>query len=218
MKKILAVILAFLFLFTAGTAFADGTPMLAGGWTAAEDHALTEETAAIFNKAFEGLAGAGYEPIALLGTQVVAGINYKFFAKQTIVTAEPVISYGIVTVYVDLEGNASFTDYVPVIAEAEEALCGGYAPVDDWTVTEEISGMIANALEGLTGAGYEGIAVIGTQVVAGLNYQILAKQTLVTAEPVVNYGVLTIYKDLEGNASFTGFTALDELPAEEIAE
>lgn len=84
---------------------------LAGGWTAAEDWTLTDALRDTFNKAFTDIVGASYEPIALVGTQVVAGINYRFFAKQTLITATPVIRYGFVTIYQDTEGNISFTDF-----------------------------------------------------------------------------------------------------------
>lgn len=88
--------------------------ILAGGWTAAEDQTVTAELSELFDKAFEGFAGASYEPLAFLGTQVVAGLNYRFLVKQTLVTAQPVVTYGYLTLYCDLEGNVTFNDFVPV--------------------------------------------------------------------------------------------------------
>ncbi len=88
--------------------------ILAGGWTSAEDQTVTPELIELFDKAFEGFAGASYEPLAFLGTQVVAGINYRFLVKQTLVTAQPVVTYGYLTLYRDLEGNVTFNDFVPV--------------------------------------------------------------------------------------------------------
>ena len=37
-----------------------------------------------------GLMGASYKPILFVGTQTVRGINYWFFAEQTLVTNPPV--------------------------------------------------------------------------------------------------------------------------------
>ena len=37
-----------------------------------------------------GLTGASYKPILFVGTQTVRGINYWFFAEQTLVTNPPV--------------------------------------------------------------------------------------------------------------------------------
>ena len=80
--------------------------MLAGGWAATEDTALTEEAQAAFDKALEGLVGVDYEPAGLLATQVVAGTNYCFLCRTTQVVPDAVSSYALVYVYEDLEGNA----------------------------------------------------------------------------------------------------------------
>lgn len=90
---------------------------LAGGWAEAEDGTVTEEMRKLFDLAFEGFAGASYEPFALLGTQVVAGVNYRFLARQTLVTAQPKVAWGYLTLYQDLEGNVTFTDFTPLRAD-----------------------------------------------------------------------------------------------------
>ncbi len=89
----------------------EATP-LAGGWqmpeqiTAAE---IPEEAESAFNKAMEGFTGNDLTPMALLGTQVVAGTNYAFLCHSKLVTAEPAESIQVVIVYEDLDGNASIT-------------------------------------------------------------------------------------------------------------
>ena len=85
---------------------------LAGGWqtpeqiTAAE---IPEEAKEAFNKAVEGLTGNELTPMALLGTQVVAGTNYAFLCHSKLATAEAAESIQIVIVYEDLEGNATIS-------------------------------------------------------------------------------------------------------------
>ena len=51
---------------------------LAGGWENAPHEAveLPADAQAAFDEALEGLDGAAYTPVALLSTQVVAGMNY----------------------------------------------------------------------------------------------------------------------------------------------
>lgn len=39
--------------------------------------------------ALEGIVGASYKPILLLGTQIVKGVNYIFLCEQTLITKEP---------------------------------------------------------------------------------------------------------------------------------
>lgn len=83
-----------------------------GGWqipdqiTTAE---IPEEASSAFNKAVEGFTGNGLTPMALLGTQVVAGTNYAFLCHSRTVTEEPIESIQVVIVYEDLEGNATIT-------------------------------------------------------------------------------------------------------------
>ena len=48
--------------------------------------------------------------MAYLGSQVVAGTNYALFCHSTLVTAEPLSSIQVVTIYEDLEGNCSINN------------------------------------------------------------------------------------------------------------
>jgi len=90
----------------------DGEQLM-GGWTVPEDAIGSEppeDAKAAFDKAAEQFTGSDIQPLALLGTQVVAGTNYVFICKSTLTTQEPVGGIQIVTVYVDLEGNAEITN------------------------------------------------------------------------------------------------------------
>ena len=86
---------------------------LAGGWNVPEDAVgseIPEDAQAAFDKATEQFTGSDIEPLALFGTQVVAGTNYAFICKSTLTTQEPVSGIQIVTVYADLDGNAEITN------------------------------------------------------------------------------------------------------------
>lgn len=82
-----------------------GAEVMAGGWTTPEDGTITEKAKAAFDKATKS-GGMAYTPVALVGTQVVAGTNYAFvcIGKSTAQNAKP--SPYLVVVYADLEGNA----------------------------------------------------------------------------------------------------------------
>ena len=83
-----------------------------GGWeTVLTDKqvGLGEEELKLFNSAKEKYVGVDLEPIAVLGTQIVAGTNYMFLAKGTPVVQNPETSYKIVIIYKDLQGNSSIT-------------------------------------------------------------------------------------------------------------
>ena len=108
MKKIVAMLLASLILLSAAAGVAEGS--LSGGWNVAENTAITEENKAILEKALEKLVGVTYEPIAYLGSQVVAGLNHCFLCKATVVYPDAVPSLALVYIYEDLSGNAQITN------------------------------------------------------------------------------------------------------------
>ena len=106
MKKMLSFVLAALLLLSVAAAVAE--PMV-GGWSVAENNAVTEEQKAVFNKAIEKLMGVSYEPVAYLGSQLVAGTNHCFLCKATVIYPDAVPSYKLVYIYQDLQGDATVT-------------------------------------------------------------------------------------------------------------
>ncbi|MFR8977620.1 MAG: hypothetical protein ACLVJB_07390 [Christensenellales bacterium] len=83
-----------------------GRGPILGGW------ALTPTTRPRFNRsagrlnaALDGLEGCVYKPIALLGTQIVAGTNYCFLCETTVVVPDAQPGYALVYVFDGLEGE-----------------------------------------------------------------------------------------------------------------
>ena len=107
MKKTVCIIAAILMLVSMTAAFA--APMV-GGWNIAENNAVTEEQKAVFDKAVEKLLGVSYEPVAYLGSQVVAGQNHCFLCKATVIYPDAKPTYALVYIYQDLQGNAEVTN------------------------------------------------------------------------------------------------------------
>ena len=107
MKKTVCIIAAILMLVSMTAAFA--APMV-GGWNIAENNAVTEEQKAVFDKAVEKLLGVSYEPVAYLGSQVVAGQNNCFLCKATVIYPDAKPTYALVYIYQDLQGNAEVTN------------------------------------------------------------------------------------------------------------
>lgn len=85
---------------------------LMGGWQDARElyNGLNDEENAIFNKALDGLTGVKYQPVVLLASQIVAGVNYAFLALGTSVTAEQATHLYVVNVYADTQGNATLNN------------------------------------------------------------------------------------------------------------
>ena len=95
--------------YTEGENTEISTEKLAGGWEVAENKSsvvIPQYAKDIFDKAAEKLVGNELEPMALLGTQIVAGTNYAFLCFSTLQTEETINGIQVVTVYSDLKGNA----------------------------------------------------------------------------------------------------------------
>ena len=94
-----------------------------GGWEVNNGKLSLEENAeakAAFEKATEGLTGYEYEPIALLGTQIVSGRNYSILARGKAVVPDAEPSYEIITIYEDLEGNTEVLGMDEVLFDTED--------------------------------------------------------------------------------------------------
>ena len=80
---------------------------IVGGWSAYTDEPteIPAEALDALNAALDGLEGCVYKPIALLGTQVVAGTNYCFLCETTVVAPDAQPSYALVYVFDGLEGE-----------------------------------------------------------------------------------------------------------------
>ena len=136
MRKLIAMLMALMMLFGIGAACAEGektgeeTPAVGGpavgSWAAAENTEITPDELAVFDKAIEGLMGVKYEPVLLLGTQVVAGTNYAFLCKGTVVYPDALPYWYILYVYQDVQGNVKVLDIenlelaVPSLTNAAE--------------------------------------------------------------------------------------------------
>ena len=88
---------------------AETEPMkMVGGWENVPHEAeeLPEGAQEAFDKATENLDGAEYTPVALLATQVVAGVNYCILCQITPVVPDAESHWSLVYIYADLQGNA----------------------------------------------------------------------------------------------------------------
>ena len=89
----------------------DVSAALDGGWSVNEGRLqLGKHERLVFAKAIDHLLGCDYDPVALLGTQVVAGTNYCFLARLTPVVPDATPHWGLVYVYEDLQGAVTLSD------------------------------------------------------------------------------------------------------------
>ena len=107
MKKFFALLTLAAMLLTMFALPALAEDPLVGGWSAYTDNPteIPAEALDALNAALEGLEGCVYKPIALLGTQVVAGTNSCFLCETTVVMPDAQPSYALVYVFNGLEGE-----------------------------------------------------------------------------------------------------------------
>lgn len=206
-----------------GDAIGDGTAdlgeMLAGGWEVAYETGMTDELRAIFDKALNELVGVDYEPIALLGTQVVAGTNYCFLAQATVVYPGAQPYYVLVYIYQDLEGNAQIMNFadMPVVpnedgtaSAVEEMTSGGWFYTESYEITDEIEAKFGAALNSYGYlAVYEPVANLAEQVVAGTNRCLLVRFTERIPDALPEYKLMYVYEALDGTAEMLNVLDFD---------
>ena len=199
-----------------------------GGWQVNGDitgTTLTEEQLKVFQKATAELDGVDYEPVAVIGQQVVAGMNYAYLCKATVVAPDAKPTWDVVVVYADLEGNATFTSANEIdLADLKVTDESTTEATGAWAVPEPTDGVslpgnaddafdtaIAELSKGVTGYVLAPQALLGTQVVAGTNYKVLCLGC-----PAADTGndsffvyIMTIYQNLQGNVEVTSMEVLD---------
>lgn len=163
---------------------------IAGGFNVSGSIAgtLPESAQAAFNEVMEGFTGVGYEPLACIGQQVVAGMNYAILAKSKVVSPDAKEELKVIFIYVPVTGDPEITEIADFnlldylndeikIEDNTEELLGG------WNVPEE-GGLNAMPQELATATSVlynyqdlslEPLACVGTQVVAGINYALICR-------------------------------------------
>lgn len=90
---------------------------LVGGWSSGDPTELTAEQKELFEKAMATMVGVDYTPVLYLGSQIVAGRNHRFLCQAQVVFPDAPLTWAIVEIYEDLEGNAEVTNVTDLTAE-----------------------------------------------------------------------------------------------------
>jgi hypothetical protein len=195
MKKVLAVALLLGMILVLGACGKQPEAQTVGGWTLTEDAAVSGEAQGAFDKALDGLVGVSYQPVALLGTQLVSGTNYCFLCEAAVVYPDAQPYYAIVTVYENLQGEAEIRSIVTLdlgkIAESgvvENADAPSGQALGGWNVDRE-SRVDADGA----------VLHLASQVVSGTNHCVLCKGWTLTF----------LYEDLEGKTEILKTVPLD---------
>ena len=211
MKKLLAFIIALMLSVTLVSCDDDkkeedvsSSEANVGGWMEPESTDVSKEVKNLLNKATANLAGGTYEPVAYIGSQVVAGTNHRILCKYTPATKDPKSTYAIVTVYEDLEGNAEIIEILNSDAEVlvtDKVIDGGWFAPKSPELTKEVLNVLSSATENIAGASYKPVVFLGTQIVAGFNYCLLCEVKPATENAQSHYSIVLVYQGADGKTS-----------------
>ena len=203
-----------------------GGPVV-GGWEvyAGEAAELPDSVQEAFNTATETLTGAELIPVALVGDQIVGGMNYKILCRQIPSVEElqeDAGTYQVVEIYNDFEGNATITLTMPFDLTAytdgagwqpdPEPIDGGWgtaAGESQAQIPDDAQAAFDKAISDFEGGDLTPEALLATQVVAGTNYMFLCSGAVGVDVPGNYLQVVIVYADLEGNAQVTNVCTLD---------
>ena len=211
-KGLVALVMAVALVGLTACGNSSGSVAMGGGWTMTTQDAvkLPEDVKAGFDK----VAGKDLVPVALIAQQVVSGTNDMILCRSG-------NEYRMIVVYRDLQGTATITNNVPFVLTDYTSggdtlqttpLAGGWHVPSEMTsipLSGDAKTAFNNALTSLSGNDIESMALLGTQVVSGTNYAILCRVTPMAQNAVSSVQVVTVYSDLQKNASFTAFSPID---------
>ncbi len=184
-----------------------GEDALVGAYERPESPVITDDIRKICEKGFADLEGATYEPVALIGTQVVAGTNYCILFRTAPVVPNATETYALGYLYEDLDGNVEVTDIVSSSVETnivdDDEITGGWMQPESPEVTDEVREALTKATADLDGASYTPLAFLSSQVVAGMNYCIFCEKQSTAVDVENQYVFVYVYEDLQGNAEIT---------------
>lgn len=140
--------------------------MLLGGYVIkADTSSMPQKPASGFVKAFEGMVGASYEPIAYLGHKMVNGTNHAFLAKQTLVVAEDVKNIVLVVLNEKPGDKAAETfsvvEILPLISNG--GALGGFSIEPTTNIPEEALAVFNRRVGTTFGAKNTPIALVATK-------------------------------------------------------
>ena len=201
MKKIFALILSALMALTL-TFGSLAETTLAGGWSVAEDHALTDEMKTMAEKALSDVAGMKYTPIAYIASQVVAGTNHCILCTAVSEDADDPASYALVTIYQGVDGNLDVIDISDCDAPSGMPdLLGGWKAAESPALTDAAKAALEKAVKDTDGTVIRPLLLLATQLVSGTNYSIFCEVTESGAESA--YEILHVYESLDDQAEIT---------------
>lgn len=187
---------------------------LIGGWkvnSGSTSISKNSKARAAFKKATAELEGMTYSPIAVLGTQVVAGTNYAILCRATAVYPDAIPEITIMYIYESTDGKVEITGFQTIISGDDD---GGFtANTGKFALSKKknktVYSAYKKATKGLEGVSYKSIAYLGKQTVQGSNYMILCRSQAVYPDAPYEWSLVTVTKSLKGKVKLGDIQTLE---------
>lgn len=155
------------------------------------------------------------EALACIGQQIVNGKNYAYLVKEK---DELMIMfvYKPIGKTAEITSRKSFnmTDYINgeinIVKDSEELMGGWNVPLEGGlnTMPQELATSLSKAFLDFKDLKLEALACLGSQVVAGTNYAILARGKT-SDDTKTNLYMTVVYVDLNSNVKITSINPID---------
>ena len=177
-------------------------------WRAVASAEIPDSLRALWAPALERVAGQKIEPVALLAERSDAAQRAVLCTAQKL-SAKARPTYVLLCLSEDGQGGVSVSGSVDLSSYAhlpasDAPIAGGWSYAE---TQEEGLAAFEKAAETAEEPCGEAIRVLSEQLVAGKNYCVLCRAPGSELSPV--YRIVTVYRDLSGNAKFTGSAELD---------
>lgn len=190
------------------------TEFLAGGWevnTGSTSISKNAAAKAAFKKAIAELLGVSYQPIAVLGTQVVAGTKYAILCKATPVIPDAAPDITIMYIYENVDGTVDIDGFQTVISGGDK---GGFkANTGKFTIKNKknkaVYSTYKKAMKELVGVDYKPVLYLGKQTKSGSSYMILCRSQAVYPNAPYEWSLVTVSKSAKGKVKLGDVQTLE---------
>lgn len=190
------------------------TEFLAGGWEVNTGSTAMSKNAAAkaaFKKATTELLGVSYQPIAVLGTQVVAGTKYAILCKATPVIPDAAPDITIMYIYENIDGTVDIDGFQTVISGGDK---GGFkANTGKFTIKNKknkaVYSAYKKAMKELVGVDYKPVLYLGKQTKSGSSYMILCRSQAVYPNAPYEWSLVTVSKSAKGKVKLGDVQTLE---------
>lgn len=190
------------------------TEFLAGGWevnTGSTSISKNAAAKAAFKKATAELLGVSYQPIAVLGTQVVAGTKYAILCKATPVIPDAAPDITIMYIYENVDGTVDIDGFQTIISGGDE---GGFkANTGKFTIKNKknkaVYSAYKKAMKELVGVDYKPVLYLGKQTKSGSSYMILCRSQAVYPNAPYEWSLVTVSKSAKGKVKLGDVQTLE---------